>query len=323
MVHVAYCFDERYRQHFGAAITSLLSNSRGLGRDLCVHVVTDVADEGFVARIDAIRARFDASIEVHEVRPDLLDSIGGLQANSSYVRHLSQSAYFRLLLPDILPAQVERVLYLDSDTIVLSDISELLEADIGAAAVAGVRDLLESAFMDAFGYGGYINTGVLIMNLKAWRRDDIGRRCIAHAQQNPERVLYADQCCINAVLDGDVAFLDPKWNGFLRVATREQPEKAPAPGVRILHYVGADKPWQNWFDHPLGKHYWENLEASPWSGAIPDPPVSVANHHSLARKLAGLNRHAEACEFYEIVVTYLLEKSARRAAQDAAAASGK
>ena len=218
---------------------------------------------------------------------------------------------FRLLLPDLLPVEVKRVLYLDSDTIVLSDISELLAADIGGAAVAGVRDLEESAMMRAFGYGSYINAGVLILNLEAWRRHDYGRRCVAHAQQNPERVLYADQCCINTVLAGDVAFLEPRWNGFLRVATREQPEKAPVRDAQILHFVGADKPWQNWFDHPLGKYYWTYLEASPWAGAAADPPVTVDNHYSLARKLAAFNRHAEACEVYEILVKYFFEKAAK------------
>lgn len=297
---------------------SLIANSAGRGRDLCVHLVTDAVDADLVGRIEQIRSKAACRIELYEVTEAQLQALDASHLDASYAPHLSRAAYFRLLIPDVLPESVERTLYLDSDTIVLADTADLFAMDIGDASVAGVRDMEEASMKRVFGHENYINTGVLLMNLANWRRQNYSQRCIAFAQANPERVAYADQCCINWVLAKDLAFLDPRWNGFLRVASTTAPGTEPPAGTRILHFVGNDKPWQNWFDHPLGKHYWTNLETSPWAGARPDPPVTVNNHHSLARKLAAFNRHAEACEVYEIVVSHLLTRAAERRAKDAA-----
>jgi lipopolysaccharide biosynthesis glycosyltransferase len=63
MLHVAYCFDKNYRQHFGAAGTSLLSNGGHAGREMIVHVISDEFDEALASKLVALRSRFQVTIK--------------------------------------------------------------------------------------------------------------------------------------------------------------------------------------------------------------------------------------------------------------------
>ncbi len=329
MNHVAYCFDANYQQHFGAAVVSLLESQAHQAQTLHIHIVTDIAEPAFADKIAALAAATRATLQVHPVDLERLKGLADLPTNTEFIRHLNASAYFRLMLPDILPASLERVLYLDTDTLVVGDLTPLFEADLKSAAVAAVEDLGATALKGMFGYQHYINSGVLVLDLAAWRARNYTQRCLDYAATHPERVVYADQCCINNVLMGDMVFLSPKWNRQVRTASSRVPATPPvtqAEDARILHFVGGNKPWQAWYMEPPGALYWHYLERSPWRGAVPSAPVTVDDNRLWARKLATEGRYLEACQLYEDVVTYLLAKSERREAEAkraAAAAAGR
>lgn len=153
---------------------------------------------------------------------------------------LTTAAYARILIPDLFPDE-SRAIYLDADTVVVSDLRDLWATELGDKLVAGVVDgFVEQEELDAVGLsvGEYINSGVLVMNLDAWRRENIADQIFKEARRS-ENSRYLDQTALNSVARGRIHFLEREWNFFSEkyVFTRW---KIP----RIIHFAGSEKPWR-------------------------------------------------------------------------------
>ena len=301
MMHVAYCFDPLYEQHFGASITSLLLNFKGPGSDLCVHVVvTDVSD-ALRDRLLRLTHTFRARIEVHLVLPEDLQRLSVLPVHSKWMSYLTMATYFRVLLPNILPPGIDWLLYLDSDTIVLSDVRPLFDIDLQGAAIGAVIDSANPRMAAQRRAQRYINSGVMLMDLQRWRQDGIVARCLDFALNNPEQIRFGDQSAINAVCTDVIHVLDDRWNRFV-VAHNRSDEVADA---AILHFITADKPWQSWYENNLSTFYWRYLDVSPWAGAEPVRPNTVTQAQRLARLRFQQGRTQESVDLYERIASSL------------------
>lgn len=297
MIHVAYCFDQAYRQHLGAAITSLLCNALADEEELWVHVITDATDALFLQQIERLRRTFRAQIEVYLIGSASRSALD-LMPRAKQMLQFSKAAYYRLLLPEILPSAIRRVLYLDSDTIVLGSIRELWSTAMGERPAAAVSDFAAEHWRRHLGTGTYVNSGVLLMNLDAWRSADWAHLCRRWAEQHPEKVLLGDQCAINAVLQSSILFLGQQWNYYVVHGRPADHRVDPA----ILHFITANKPWQAWYDNELGTHYWRYLDVSPWRGATPEAPRTIREALMLARLLHKQGKSREAVDIYEKIL---------------------
>jgi lipopolysaccharide biosynthesis glycosyltransferase len=174
-------------------------------------------------------------------------------------RHLSKETYLRFLAPSVLPPDVTRVVYLDSDLVVLDDIAALQAVDLKGKAVAAARDFdyhmaetIESRYPTLGIRPGhpYVNAGVLVMDLALWRRERVAERLLAYAARQGAKLALHDQDALNAVLQDEIALLDIRWNVQARYYTRSWIERfgheLPTEARRrpgIVHYATAEKPW--------------------------------------------------------------------------------
>jgi lipopolysaccharide biosynthesis glycosyltransferase len=294
MHHVAFCFDRGYQQHFGAAVMSLLLNDEGPCSDLCVHVVTTEEDAMLRTGLDRLRTLFSIHYQVHIPTLADLQAVRGLPTATALMSHATDAAYFRLLLPTLLSEAVAQVLYLDSDIIVQKSLRSLMAETLDGYALAAVTDFSSDYMKRHHRLPGYFNSGVMLMNLELWRREAIAGQCISYGQAHPERLPFADQCVLNILLLDRAKILDARWNVPV----------APIPGLQvqddaaILHFFTRHKPWQAWYEHPLGHLYWRYLDVSPWTGAKPQEPTQPEHFQRMARTHQASGRHAQACEWY-------------------------
>ena len=191
---------------------------------------------------------------------------------------LTKGCYFRLFAPWIL--NENKCMYLDTDVIVLSDLSDLFDFSLGDNYVAGVKapDLVlkkgkekeewckqaELSDLDQ-----YINSGVLLMNLDKMRQDDIVNKFIEKLPKNMET---ADQDIINSVCYGKIKFIPFRYNVKVSLAKWDEndyketvlkSELFDAWNVpKIIHYVGKEKPWNN-LNCPYGDYWWEICRKTP------------------------------------------------------------
>lgn len=203
-----------------------------------VHILADGLDDRSRTRI---HRSVPANLTLHWHPPAPLDPHLPLWGR------MSSTTYQKLTLAHWLPPHLSRVLWLDCDLLILSDVSPLWDASIGPHIALAVTDERVPLVSSRFGVAvwqelglareaPHFNAGLLLVNLTAWRAYDVCSRCFAYLRQHRERVYFWDQEALNAVLAGRWQPVDARWNRHAAyVPAGEQPW--------ILHFSGNLKPW--------------------------------------------------------------------------------
>lgn len=190
--------------------------------------------------------------------------------NSSF----PMNVYLRLLIPHFLPAELERVIYLDVDMIVESDISRLWHTDIKGMPIAAVQDRCETINSpwggirnyQELGLDGnlkYFNSGLLIFDLNQWRREEYAKKIIACVEANNKYTGFPDQYGLNVVFAGKWFELDAKWNGF---ATDKEATSIPD----LIHFIGRKPIYQSYEHNEIYRQrFYHYLSLTPWKNFKP------------------------------------------------------
>lgn len=267
-IDIAMGFDARYTTHAANVMTSIVRHAPGAKLRFIV-LQTDVKD--------AERRRIEAAVGAAEV---VWVEVGEADLPAHATRgHLSRAMLFRLGLETLAPQDCARVIYVDADTIVLGDVRELWEADLGDAPIGAVTDCYQVAdkFAEAWSLprgGRYFNSGVLLIDLAKVRAGKLFSRALAFVVEHDDKLLFSDQDALNHVFWKNAAVLEPTWN-VQRYLSRDEitGETAPdrrwgQPSPRLVHYIGTEKPWMKNVWHPWAWLYWENLRRTPFAADV-------------------------------------------------------
>lgn len=197
--------------------------------------------------------------------------------------YITAETNYRLAILGELFAAYDRVLYLDCDTIVEGDISELFDTDLCGKAVGGAEAVearvfamtKKGFFIDGYPYNfedyakkfmgitdlsRYFNAGVTLFDLKRCRKLTSAEAAVELL--NKRRWMNNDQDVLNMLFTGSIFKLDQKWNYTTNieqeVSLRDPRLKKLFADVRrteygIIHYTSGNKPWNS--EVPLGEHY--------------------------------------------------------------------
>lgn len=261
-IHIAFCVDDIYARYIAVSIKSIAENFRMYkGGGICIHVVTDNISKKSVDRLDEIINGYERlSLRIHRVNDSILK---GLKTNSWTIY-----AWYRLLLPNILPIDIKRVLYLDADTLVMSDLSELFTIDMTDKSIAGVIEdnTFNKEYYDRLGYKSdkqYICSGVLLMNLEYWREHHLAEKMINWAIINEDKLKLPDQDTINYICQDTKIILPLRFNIIQFFFTNEQFYKQPyltqlkdcIENPAIIHYAFYG-PWYKDAPRHIMYDYW-------------------------------------------------------------------
>lgn len=242
-----YSTNENFAPHIAVSITSLLENNSS--REIAVHILHSDLSEETIARLSAFENRYkNAKIVFHKIDETRFEKF------ALSIDYITKETYYRYLIAELLP-NVDKILYLDGDTIVNGDISELFDIDLFGVYCAGVRDI----FIDGSGYkkelnldGLYINAGVILFNLAEIRKSGIVEKLFNLTGKNDFK--YQDQDAINIAFNGRIKELDCIYN-FKRIHQKAFPEKTAS--AKIIHYVGPNKPWKRFSLNRLKRLYFK------------------------------------------------------------------
>ncbi|XP_057964752.1 probable galacturonosyltransferase-like 4 [Malania oleifera] len=170
--------------------------------------------------------------------------------------------YARIYLADIIPVEVQRVIYLDSDLVVVDDVGKLWEAEMGGKVVAAPEychanftEYFTSAFWGDSGLAGtfegrrpcYFNTGVMVMDVNKWRRGSYTEKVEEWMGVQKQKRIYqlGSLPPFLLVLAGDITAVDHRWNQHgLGGDNIEGKCRSLHPGpISLLHWSGKGKPW--------------------------------------------------------------------------------
>lgn len=228
-----------------------------------------------------IRALESAQWDVKWVQPP-----DGLLEKMKLSGHITVATYYRLLIPELLPRQFKKAIYLDSDLIVNEDLGKLWNIDMGENYLLAVQDtsipyvsspggLVNYKELGILPNHKYFNAGVLVINLEKWRAERIDAKVIKYLEQNRDCVRWWDQDGLNAVLVGKWRELDPRWNQTPAIYSYPSWRDSPFPekiysailnNPYIIHFASASKPWNSRDKHPATNLFFQYLDMTAWSG---------------------------------------------------------
>ena len=294
-INIVFAADNNYAQHAAVAMVSLLKNTVNPAM-VQFYLIADELTADIKDKLVTTVNNLGSSLEFVTVKDTDLKN-GYVSGN------LTRAAYFRLDIPNILPAQVHKVIYLDCDVIVRKDIAELWNTELGETPLAAVADfgILASTaklrekeehigWTDSY---SYFNSGVLILNLDQWRANNYSKKVLQLVETKKYR--HHDQDALNEVFLGSWYQLPVKWNVIppvynmtLRVITNSKFRKEAVEALKdiaIVHYAGGYKPWQYFSQKGFNSLYYIYLEESAFKDATMPQPGADQMKHYITRQI--------------------------------------
>ncbi|MDX1828784.1 MAG: glycosyltransferase family 8 protein [Lutibacter sp.] len=271
-LNIAYSCDEAYISHTGISIVSLLENNKEFEEIDFYFVAKDVSQKS----LDLLKKLVN-SYGRNLIVVSFYDICGDLKIKA-LGRHI-ETVYAKLFFARI--KEIDKVLYIDSDTIINDSLKEFWETDLTNDLIGGVetytvdaKKLLNLSKSDKF-----INDGVALINLKEFRKQNIETKfieCIAEYNGNPP---VLSEGVINKVCKGKIKVLHPKFNLMSGLITYKKNRflnitnyysktviKEAIDKPVIIHYLSAfyNRPWDKNCTHPMKEKYLYYKSISYW-----------------------------------------------------------
>lgn len=189
-----------------------------------------------------------------------------------YEKRYPTEIYFRLFASKYLPENIDKVLYLDADTIVINRLNELYETDfednyfIAATHIKKLLHKFNEIRLNIKEDEPYINTGVLLINLKELRKINVEKEVIDFVKANKKKLLLPDQDIISAIYGNKIKLIDGLKYNLGEKALRKYNINNPTKKITlkwickntvIIHYYGRNKPWKQDYIGKLGCFYYK------------------------------------------------------------------
>ena len=212
--------DDNFAIHLGISIISIMENNDS---DIInVHILNDRISQNNINHLKAIENKYSSlniifyDINQYFSENDVNYIFKETLKDNDFFNLLGISTFSRLFLEDIIPEEIEKILYLDCDTVVLNDLNELFNINLGDNFIAGVIDIM--ANINKSFYKGekkdtpFVNAGVLLINLKKWREIKFSQLSLDLINEYPDKGFLNDQNIINILCGENVILMDPKFN---------------------------------------------------------------------------------------------------------------
>ena len=261
-IPVFFAVDNGYIPFLSVALRSLIDNTSKENIYAIKILYTNVTEENKI-KIKKYETE-NVSIEFVDLNKQLEEIKEKLYTRN----YFSNTTYYRLFIPELYP-EYDKAVYIDSDTVCLSDIAELYNTDMGDNLIAGIPDGVIQA-IDIFkdyvervvgvaDYNNYFNAGVIVMNLKELRDYKFEEKFIYMLEKIKFEVAQ-DQDYLNRLCKGRVKILDYSWNRMPVMGKTEGK-------INLIHYNLGAKPW--YFDNVVYQEYfWEYAKKTEFYNEI-------------------------------------------------------
>lgn len=290
-MYVVYHSSDSFAEVTGVSMLSLFDNNRDLASIHVLYIERGMCEEN-KERLKKIAAQYGRDLEfMHMPQWSQKLLINLKSCKDGWLGF----GYNRLFLTEFIPEDVDRVLYLDSDTIIEGSLSALWNTELEDYYMAGVDDCLSSKYrkiVELDDKGVYCNAGMLLINMKKWRKDGIRDKFIEKIHKNNGYFVFNEQSLLNSLFAGKIKVLPQiynvntlvycfEYNELMRLRkpkdfsySMEEYYEARRNPV-ITHYTGnfyiKRRPWVSDSDHPHKNSFLYYRQLTPWK----DEPLSM------------------------------------------------
>lgn len=294
-INIVLASDGNYAQHACVAMTSVLNNT-DKPEQIRFFLIDDNIDKNNKKACMQSVANNGGQLHIIKANEKAL-------SNVFVSGNLTRAAYFRLDIPNILPDDVKKVIYIDCDLLVLDDIEKLWNFDMQNKPVAAAEDFgilsskgkLDEKVKNIGIQKGdsYFNSGVLLIDIEQWRENDYAARLITLVGERNFR--HHDQDALNYMFIGKWAKLSLRWNVIPpvfnmmpRIAFNSGMRKTAVEALKnigIFHYAGGYKPWEYDVYEGFNEKYYEYLSHTEYKNVKMPQPNPKKKGHSISRQL--------------------------------------
>ena len=284
-LNVLYQSDDNYAPYLGVSLLSLLASNRDAAA-IDIYVIADGISEENITKLTKMTERYGRKLiifDAAELQQKAQDS--GFTSYMGFRKN--KMSYLKMFVEYVVPGELERLVYIDSDTLIRGELMPLMSIPMHGHPIGMVQDCLMSKCKYAVGIKKdepYFNSGVILFDMKMWREKHCLERIVDHAC-NVRVYGTVDQDFYNVVLKGDIEVLPPEYNlqgmylaykpeRFDRIFKQDKAyysaeeiaraKKSPAI-IHFLRFMG-EYPLSEGSIHPIQKLFDKYLDKSPWKG---------------------------------------------------------
>ena len=293
IIPIFYACDDSFVKYTIVSLESLIENASHDKR-YQVHVLhtsisDDMKERMLKLETDFLKIQFD----------NVTSYLTSIEEKLPVRDYYTKTTYFRMFIAEMYP-EYDKAIYIDSDTVVLGDISRLFDTELSDNLVGACH---EQAMVQVDVYGTYaekvvgvsrhnfFNAGMILINSRLWRKKDVlGKFLTLLGEYN--FVVTQDEDYLNLICKDHVLWLDQRWNTAVTEGFEYPYEPSEA---YIIHYIMVNKPW----------HY-ENCRAADvfWKYAEETSVYSMLREELLAYTDAERERDRISAEnLYHLAIT--------------------
>lgn len=285
-LNVLYLTDNNYAVFAGVSITSLFINNKDID-EIVVYIIDDNIASDNKEKFMELGAEYGRKI----IFLDLTEGINTLERMGIPKYRNSYTTYLKLFAFNLLPDKVERIFFIDSDTVVVGSLLEIVDIDMKGYMIGAVRDGITQPYKVALGYDendSWFNMGVMLVDVNKWKTEGAQTKVIEQLKKRKAYVAV-DQDLLNITQHNNIMTLHPKYNatphhyvykdedflkalpqkGFYDLKTLKEAQENPVIRhfERFIGYSAWNKnsihPYAHLFDNYLELSLWKDYEKQP------------------------------------------------------------
>lgn len=281
-IQICFSTDDNYIPFLDVAIASLIENASKEYDYKILVLNTGLRSEN----IEKVKENECQGFAIEFI--DISDYVKNIKSYFKNVYHFSIATYYRLFISSLFP-ELEKIVYLDCDIVVMGDISKLYNMPLGdnilgAAPEQYVQNTKEFRHYAEIALGvnpdNYVNAGVLVINLKKFRKNKIEEKFIKLITEFNFDLLDPDQAYLNYLCKDKIFSLPNGWN--------KEPMPLDCEGEKnIIHYALYKKPWQ--YDDVMdGEFFWRYAKKSKFYKQILQAKNSFGEEEKIKKENAAI-----------------------------------
>ena len=253
--NIAYAPDDKYINQTVVSMVSAVENNKE--HEIEFIIIYSILS---VESIDKLKSVKDCKLRFLQVDENIFTAL-------PLSHWVTVQAWFRIKLPDMCP-DLDKILYLDCDTLILGNLEELFNTDLSGKYFAGVKDVwgvkkyCKRLNMTS---GVYVNSGMLLLNAEYCRQENFFDKIVDFANNNAKIIEFCDQDSINKVADENKVVLHPRFNfmdtwwrgGYYEFSPEEEQKYLNAKESPVIAHLTGPKPAFKGCGNKFKDKWWE------------------------------------------------------------------
>ena len=293
VIPIFYSCDDAFVKYTIVSLSSIIKNASPNFQYKVYVLNTNICKESREQLISLANDHFEIKLV------DVSDSLKSIKKDLPIRHYYSKTTYYRFFIAEMFQ-EYDKALYIDSDTIVLGDISKLYNTDIGDSYLGACH---EQAMVQVDVYGTYaervvgvcrhnfFNAGIMLINSKKFREKQVLKRFLKYLSEY-NFIVTQDEDYLNLICKDHVYWLDQKWNTELAKDLKYDYDVTTA---NILHFIMVNKPW-HYHECRCGDIFWDYAKNTSVYESLKSELEAYTDEQRENDRLSGENLYQMAIE---------------------------